>query len=289
MVDPSSSFISQECVGHRTIAIDLIDSCFLTAEFLGSDRNLTVEEARVCDQNHLVKESLNICRAVLESLSVVEHDGESDDSTRVIHSVLHHLHDWGHTPPLSKLIPHLELLKGAEIVLLDNVAMMTLLNGVVLVLVCCQSAEHVPSLVVVRDHGLVPEAVVVDKPVGLHGGVEDQVGAEDVDVLAGEEHDRVNSDLSAEEEVFFIAASLNTPGIDRDYVDQTVTIPIDIFIDGCCKDSCDYRQEDRLHGSVRRINIRGSIYTEFHSFQVWNKLSGVNSSHYSIYYSIERW
>ena len=117
-------------------------------------------------------------------------------------------------------------LKGANIVLLDNVAMVTLLYGIWLAIMCLQTAEHVPCLVVVRDHGLVPEAVVVDKPVGLHSGVEDQVRAEDVDVLAGEEHDRVNSDLSAEEEVFFIAASLNTPGMDRGYVDKTVAIPI---------------------------------------------------------------
>ena len=67
---------------------------------------------------------------------------------------------------------------------------------------------------------------MVDKPVGLHSGVEHQVSAEDVDVLAGEKDGRVNTDLRAVEEVFFIAASINTPGIDRGYVDQTVAIPI---------------------------------------------------------------
>ena len=106
---------------------------------------------------------------------------------------------------------------------------------------CLQSAEHVASLVVVRDHGLVPEAVVVDKPVGLHSGVEDQVRAEDVDVLAGEKYGRVNTDLIAVEEVFFIAASLDTPY--RGYVDQT----------GCCKDNSNYQQEDELHVSVGRM------------------------------------
>ena len=71
---------------------------------------------------------------------------------------------------------------------------------------------------------------MVDKPVGLHSGVEDQVGAEDVDVLAGEKDGRVNSDLSAEEEVFFITASLNTLCIERGYIDQT-----GIFFE-CCKE-----------------------------------------------------
>ena len=148
---------------------------------------------------------------------------------------------------------------------------------------CWHSAKHVPCLVVVRDHGLVPEGVVVDKPVGLHSGVEHQVRAEDVDVLAGEKYGRVNSDLSAEEEMFFIAASLNTPGIYRGYVDQTVAIPIAIFfVDGCCKDSSDDQQEDKLHGSAGRITSGGSIYTDFYSEQVWTKLSWANKE-------IKRW
>ena len=132
--------------------------------------------------------------------------------------------------------------------------MVTLLNGIGLVVVCLQSAEHAPCLVVVRDHGLVPETVVVDKPVGLHSGVEDQVRAEDVDVLAGQEQDGVNIAIRAEEEVGVITASLNTPGLNRGYVDQTVASPISIFfVDGCCKDSSDDQQEDKLHDSAGRI------------------------------------
>ena len=86
---------------------------------------------------------------------------------------------------------------------------------------------------------------------GLQSRVEEQVRAEDVDVLAGEKYDRVNSDFRAVEEVFLITANLNTPGIDRGYVDQTVAIPNTIFfVDGCCKDSRDHQQEDELHGSA---------------------------------------
>ena len=104
---------------------------------------------------------------------------------------------------------------------------------------CLQTAEHVPCLVVVRDHGLAPETVVVDKSAGLHSGVEGQVIAKDVDVLAGEKDGRVNTDLSAVEEVFVIAASLNTPT--RCYVDQTVASPSSyfFFVDGCCTEIFD--------------------------------------------------
>ena len=101
---------------------------------------------------------------------------------------------------------------------------------------------------------------MVDKPVGLHSGVEHQVRAEDVDVLAREKYDRVNSDLSAEEEMFFIAASLITHCIARGYVNQTV--------DGCCKNRSDDQQEDKLHGSAGRRTSEGSIYTDFYSEQV---------------------
>ena len=38
-----------------------------------------------------------------------------------------------------------------------------------------KGTKHFPCLFVVCDHCLVPEAVVVDKPVGLHSGVEHQV------------------------------------------------------------------------------------------------------------------
>ena len=146
---------------------------------------------------------------------------------------------------------------------------------------------------------------MVDKPVGLHSGVEDQVRAEDVDVRAGEKDGGVNTDLSTVEEVFFIAASINTSGIYRGYVDQTVAIPINtcgidrgyvdqtvaipintpgidrgyvdqtmliipisiFFVEGCCKDSSDYQQEDELHVSVGRTTLGGDFIPIFTFFR----------------------
>ena len=240
----------------------LLNICFLSTEFAGSDGDLTVDITLVGFSQHLFDKPIDVCRGVLESLSVVEHDAVGDHSGRVLYSVFQRLHD-GFQAPLS-----LVCLEGSHVVLLDNVAVVTLLNGVGLVVVCLQTAKHAACLVVESDHGLVPEAVVVDKPVGLHSRVEHQVRAEDVDVLAGEEKAGVNTDLRAEEEVVVVTASLNTPGVDRGDVDQTVAIPINyfqpgiLFLDGCCKDSRYDQQEDKLHDSDGRNTSEG-VFVRF--------------------------
>ena len=245
-----------ECCQH---IITLLNIGFLSTQFAGSQWDLTVDITLVSFSQDLLDKSLDVCRGVLKFLGVVEHDAVGHHSGGVILSVLHGLYD-GIQAPL-----HMVILEGSHIVLLDKVAMMTLLDGVGLVIVSLETAEHVACLVVVRDHGLVPLAVVVDKPVWLHSGVEHEVGSQDVDLLAGEEQVGVNIDLRAVEEVGLITASLNTSALDWDYVDQTVTSPshyfqTDIFfVDGCCKDCSDDQQEDKLHGSAGRITSEGDF------------------------------
>ena len=134
----------------------------------------------------------------MEGLSVVDHDAVGDHSGVVIpHSLI------SFNPcywVLSGRLRDFLLPELADVMLLDDVAVATLLDGEDLVVVCVDSPEYVACLLVESDDCLVSLTVVVDIPTRLHLGAKVELRAEDLDVLPGEDQLRVDADRGAGKE-----------------------------------------------------------------------------------------
>jgi len=94
------------------------------------------------------------------------------------------------------------------IIPLDHVASVTFLNKVRLSILFYESSKHVSVFLIVSDDGLVPLLALICITLQLRGVGEGEVGAEDVDVLPGEEEVGVDGDRGAEEEIVLLAAEL---------------------------------------------------------------------------------
>ena len=70
-----------------------------------------------------------------------------------------------------------------------------------------EAAEHVASVLVVGDHGLVPSRVLVNEPIWLNSGVKCKVNVHDGDVLFIKKNLRIDFGNQASAQVLVIAAN----------------------------------------------------------------------------------